>query len=126
MLHTCNIAAADTFANACVHVSCEQLPGKTIQSASSIMCLTYYMLLCSYYINPLAWTLYGIIVTQLGDETDVVSSSVKCVAFADTFTCTLTLAGCCCCSVLQGSLLFLCLMYVPVASSACSVACLLC
>ena len=29
---------------------------------------------CSYYINPLAWTLYGIIVTQLGDETDVVSA----------------------------------------------------
>ena len=28
--------------------------------------------LCSYYINPLAWTLYGIIVTQLGDETNVV------------------------------------------------------
>ena len=27
---------------------------------------------CSYYINPLSWTLYGIIVTQLGDETNVV------------------------------------------------------
>lgn len=36
--------------------------------------VTHVCLLCSYYINPLAWTLYGIIVTQLGDETDVVST----------------------------------------------------
>ena len=30
---------------------------------------------CSYYINPLSWTLYGIIVTQLGDETSEVRAS---------------------------------------------------
>lgn len=26
-----------------------------------------------YYINPVSWTLYAIIVTQLGDDTHVVS-----------------------------------------------------
>ena len=28
-----------------------------------------------YYINPIAWTLYAIIVTQLGDDTHVVCTS---------------------------------------------------
>ncbi len=31
-----------------------------------------------YYVNPIAWTLYGIIVTQLGqDTTDVRAKSLK-------------------------------------------------
>ncbi len=46
-------------------------------SACAVICskfLTCSMFLCSYYINPLSWTLYGIIVTQLGDETNLVSA----------------------------------------------------
>ena len=29
-----------------------------------------------YYINPVSWTLYAIIITQLGDDTHVVSVSL--------------------------------------------------
>lgn len=46
-------------------------------SACAVVCskfLICFMFLCSYYINPLSWTLYGIIVTQLGDETNLVSA----------------------------------------------------
>ncbi len=46
-------------------------------SACAVICskfLTCFMFMCSYYINPLSWTLYGIIVTQLGDETNLVSA----------------------------------------------------
>ena len=36
-----------------------------------------------YYINPIAWTLYAIIVTQLGDDTHVVCTSSSCTTMGN-------------------------------------------
>ena len=68
--------------------------GKLLGSACAAVCsksFIWYMLLCSYYINPLSWTLYGIIVTQLGDETNLVSAGNQpeiCCLLAFTCHCT--------------------------------------
>lgn len=95
LLHQLSIAQCLNRDVLCMWWQCHWQDAGFSGSATAVVCskfLTCFMLLCSYYINPLSWTLYGIIVTQLGDETNLVSDGNQpeiCCPHTSTRHCTL-------------------------------------